>query len=118
MKKILSLLIGCVLIGCGEKRVLIDELTNKGKEGPPIYYSEEGLYSGLVYDVYENGQLKSNGNVKDGKPDGRWEWYHENGQLSGKRNYKDGKEEGLWEYFNEDGTLKKTETYKDGELVD
>ena len=28
------------------------------------------------------------GNVKDGRKDGTWEYYHENGQLRGKGNWK------------------------------
>jgi len=31
---------------------------------------------------------------------------------------KDGKPDGLWEYFDESGNLTKTEEWKDGELVE
>ena len=45
---------------------------------------------GLRKDYYDNGQLKSKENYKDGK-DGFTESYHENGQLKWKGNFKDGK---------------------------
>ncbi|OQX76620.1 MAG: hypothetical protein B6D61_08520, partial [Bacteroidetes bacterium 4484_249] len=30
---------------------------------------------------YENGQISSEGNMRDGKPDGYWKTYYENGLL-------------------------------------
>ena len=45
---------------------------------------------------------------------GLHESYYENGQLNSKENYKDGKEHGFWEYFNEDGSLYQTKTWKNG----
>jgi antitoxin component YwqK of YwqJK toxin-antitoxin module len=44
--------------------------------------------------------------------------FYENGQLSFRGNYKDGKQDGRLEYFDEDGSLTKTETYRNGELVE
>ena len=38
---------------------------------------------------YENGQLKSEENVVDGKRNGIAKWYYENGQLEFEANYKD-----------------------------
>ena len=49
--------------------------------------------------------------------DGLIEEFYENGQLKSKGNYKDGKEDGLWEYFDEDGKETKTEEWKGGKLI-
>ena len=61
---------------------------------------------------------KINGNFKNGKPDGIWEWYHYNGQLQQIGNYKDGEEDGLWRWYNDQGKASNTETYKDGKLLE
>ncbi len=50
------------------------------------------LFTGVVADYYDNGQLKQTGNWKDNKSEGLWEYYHSNGQLNGRVKYKDGKE--------------------------
>ena len=59
MKNILSiLLVSMILFGCGENRVLIDELTNKGNYNTPLMYFEGGLFNGIGFDVYPSGKLK------------------------------------------------------------
>ena len=96
MKKIVSiLLVSVFFMGCSEDRVLIDELTNKGTEGAPIMYSEKGLFNGIGFDVYENGQLRYEYNYKDGRKDGLQKGWHANGQLKQEINLKDGWKDGL-----------------------
>jgi len=79
---------------------------------------------------YINGQVKSKGEIKDGKNDGKWIWWHENGQKGLEKNYKDGKLDGkvTWWYgyigdnikttlYNDiklDGQIWSEEHYKDG----
>ena len=50
--------------------------------------------------------------------DGLVEEFYDNGQLKSRENYKDGEREGLWESFDKEGNLTETEEYKDGELVE
>jgi len=91
MKNILSIaLVSIILMGCGEKRVLVDELTNKGSEDSPLMYSADGLFTGVGFDVYPDGQLKSQENYKDGERDGLWKRWYEDGQIEYEENYKDG----------------------------
>ncbi|SVE31145.1 uncharacterized protein METZ01_LOCUS483999, partial [marine metagenome] len=89
-----------------------------------------------------NGQVKSKGEITDGKNDGKWIWWHENGQkgleknykdgkLDGKvtgwynhigldgqiwseKHYKDGKKDGKWTTWSESGQIRSEEHYKDG----
>ena len=49
-------------------------------------YTEEKMKDGLVEKFHENGQLRSTGNYKDGKPDGIHETYHDDGDLHSKKN--------------------------------
>ena len=82
MKNILlTLFLGVLLIGCSEKRVLIDKLTNKGTEETPLMYIEEGLFSGVAYDVYSNGDLKLEITFKNGIAKGDYRLWYKGGVL-------------------------------------
>ena len=41
-------------------------------------------------DYHPNGQLKEEGNHKNGEPHGKWTWWYENGQKWEEGTYKDG----------------------------
>ena len=114
MKKVLSLLIVCVLIGCSEKRVLIDELTNKGTKKSPTYYSEDGLFNGIMYNINSDGVLIKECVIKDGKLNGLYKEWKENGRLGFEENYIDGKlirgKEYLW-YANGGGLCCELNSY-------
>tara|TARA_B100000795_G_scaffold127952_1_gene95359 strand:+ start:82 stop:591 length:510 start_codon:yes stop_codon:yes gene_type:complete len=78
MKNILSiLLVSIILIGCSEKRVLIDEISIKNK----LFYTENGLYTGIVFDLFENGNLEFEYTSKNGESDGLYKVWYNNGQL-------------------------------------
>ena len=55
---------------------------------------------------YENGKLKREGRLKNGKNDGLWKGYYENGELMEEGNFKIGKKVGSWKYYNQEGQLK------------
>ena len=67
---------------------------------------------------YINGQVKSKGEIKDGKNDGKWIWWHENGQKGLEKNYKDGKLDGKvtgwYNHIGLDGQIWSEKHYKDG----
>ena len=136
MKKLLLLLL-CVplMFSCGEKeekdnkinklekRVTMDLLINKGNKNGDVFYYENRLFNGIGYDVYlhgdgiygNRGQLRREGNIKDGKRDGLWRsYYHKNGTLQEELNFKDGKKDGLWRWYNENGQLRYEGYWKDG----
>lgn len=52
-------------------------------EGEPI--------TGVVKGYYENGNLRAEGNFKDGKLEGLGKSYYDNGNLKAEVNFKDGK---------------------------
>ena len=52
---------------------------------------------------FENGQKWSEGNYKDGKPDGLSVTWHKNGQKYVEANYKDGKLVGSMKLWNSKG---------------
>ena len=92
MKRILFILLLTILfIGCGEKvqRYHVDETTSPNDK--LTYFKKDmSVVNGIVFDTVYNGQLKWEGNYKDGKSEGLWKVYYENGQLEWEVNYKDG----------------------------
>ena len=150
MKKILFLF-ALSLVACSSPeevtketliRVLNEKLTNKGtEEYNPIMYFEGRPFTGVGFDVYDNGQLYEETNYKDGKLDGlakRWydngliqyewnfkdnfydglskEWY-KNNQLRYETNYKDGLKDGLSKHWHDNGLLDYTWHYKNGKRI-
>ena len=63
---------------------------------------------------YINGQIKSKGEIKDGKLDGKSSWWHLNGQKGLEKNYKDDKLDGSWTTWSENGQKGLEKHYKDG----
>ena len=128
MKKLLSILSICILFvsctsGTSEEvaeeapvRLLYDELINKGTNDKPTMYFEGKLFTGVGFDVYDNGDLVWEANYEDGKLDGLYQSWYDNGQLFFEVNYKDGYEDGLAQYWYSDGGLDKEEPFKDGKL--
>ena len=126
--------------GSSDKTVCVD--TDALIRNGIIYLPNETKpFTGNNLCKYENGQIKSEGNYKDGKPDGKvtgWfengqiqtvlnlkdgklngtviDWY-ENGQIEAEENYKDGKLDGKATYWHENGKIKGKVTFKDGKCI-
>ena len=76
--------------GSSDKTVCVD--TDALIRNGIIYLPNETKpFTGNNLCKYENGQIKSEGNYKDGKPDGKATYWHENGKIKGKVTFKDGK---------------------------
>jgi antitoxin component YwqK of YwqJK toxin-antitoxin module len=105
MKKLLFLLPLLTIISCSPERVHFDDLQENGD----LFYQGKP-FTGIAYDVYSEGQLKVEVEIKDGKPDGLGQEWYDNGQLHLEINFKDG----LVQEWDENGQLLREETYKDG----
>ena len=76
--------------GSSDKTVCVD--TDALIRNGIIYLPNETKpFTGNNLCKYENGQIKSEGNYKDGKLDGKATYWHENGKIKGKVTFKDGK---------------------------
>jgi antitoxin component YwqK of YwqJK toxin-antitoxin module len=127
MKQILILLISVILFSCSDNEIRyhIDETTSP-TDTLTYLKSDMSLLNGVMYCEFgdlgsykngrmdgiqknyywnENGQLKHEGNLKDGKKDGLQRSWYENGQLEYEKNYTDGKEDGLFKFWYDDGQL-------------
>ena len=102
--------------GSSDKTVCVE--TDAQKRNGIIYLPNETKpFTGNNLCKYENGQIKSEGNYKDGKPDGKVIDWYENGQIEAEGNYKDGKLDGKVTYWHENGKIKGKVTFKDGKCI-
>jgi len=59
---------------------------------------------------------KKQGEIINGKREGKWLWYDSEGILERKDNYKDGKYDGKQYWYDENGELLLTEVFKEGKI--
>ena len=112
MKKVLSLLIVCVLISCSsENKYHIDEVVNPTDT---LFYlkSEMSLLNGVVFSDFGDVGL-----FKNGKREGVHKKWYENGQLEYEVHFKDGKVDGVGKEWYENGQIY-SEFKVDGELYE
>jgi len=104
-----------LIVGCSKEPINI-ETTLVERDG--IFYTKDTNkpYSGPVFSLYEGGEKKSEGNIKDGKGDGKWTLWYENGQKKSEGKFEDDKKDGLWKDYYENGQLYLDRIYKDGKL--
>jgi len=114
-----------------------DELEVRGKAGSRLFYipSQDTPFTGKAGLRWQNGQIMSEVNIKDGKNDGLTTRWYENGQKELELNWKDGKlmsavvwkpsgekcpetnlkkGSGDWISYNDDGRKLDRYTYKNG----
>src|SRR5581483_2997305 len=63
------------------------------------------LVEGPTQFKYPNGQVSSEGMIKNGKPDGYWKTYFENGVLKSEGNRVNFKLDGPWKFYNDKGKM-------------
>lgn len=63
---------------------------------------------------YENGNVSSEGMMRDGKPDGYWKTYYPNGKIKSEGNRKNFEVDSLWKFYNAEGKLTNEINYLSG----
>ncbi len=67
------------------------------------------VVKGVTIKYHANGKtIWSRGKIKDGQPNGYWEWYRINGTLKRSGNFKKGEPVGEWKTYDSKGKLYKT----------
>jgi len=105
-------LCSCITLqfSCGEKQeISIDETIQF--EGKMYLLKEDKPFSGIIYDLYENGQREYQGQYEDGKPNGPLTYYYNNGRIKRTGKVKNGTPIGVWTYYTPEGTIEKTIQY-------
>jgi len=79
-----------------------------------FFFPNDSLISAQESDVdpngyntfyFTNGNVSSEGYLKDGKPIGYWKTYYENGQLKSEGNRKNFLLDSIWKFYNNEGGL-------------
>jgi antitoxin component YwqK of YwqJK toxin-antitoxin module len=63
---------------------------------------------------YENGQKIREGELKDGKKHGKWQYWYKNGVLEREEEFKDGRAHGKWKRWNKNGKKIAEGEFKEG----
>ena len=111
--KVLFVIIFILLFASWSKPREVNITDMEIREGITYVKGETKAFTGIIKSYYENGNLESEGNFKDGKLNGLSKVYYENGNLKREDNYKDDKLEGLYKGYYENGDLKSEDNYKD-----
>ncbi len=100
------------LTSCSKKRVLVDECTVKGD----IVYYDSKPFSGILFNVYPNGNTKWEQEYKNGVKNGTNKiWDSEKKDLvTAEQTFIDGQLDGLAKVWYSNGTLAKEANFKKG----
>jgi len=104
----------------------INNLIDRG--GVMYAPNDEKPYTGDVFELYEDGKKKLDGNYRKGLMNGKWTYYHENGQIHGQGRFIDGDggnisqltkaplngRNGVWNFYYESGEKFGKAAYKNG----
>lgn len=64
------------------------------------------VIGGYTIKYHANGKtIWSKGKIKDGKPEGYWEWYRPDGTLKRSGTFKDGEPVGEWTTYDQEGKI-------------
>ena len=107
-------LVGFMLVSCNKsKSVEIVETYENGeiKIRKTTKNTKENIY--LYEELYQSGQVKIIGEMKDDKRFGEWRACHENGNVWSVGEYVEGKRQGFSEVFFPGGVINMSGYYKD-----
>lgn len=76
------------------------------------YFAQEKLNDGHKKFYYENGVVSSEGEIKNGKPEGYWKTYYPTGILKSEGNRKNYLLDSTWVFYNERGDTIQKINYK------
>ncbi len=86
------------------------------RNGIAYQVNQETPYTGKFVQKYDNGQISTKAQFKDGVEIGTESNWYPNGQMASKLNYKDGKLDGLMQTWYVNGQKKTEFTYKNNQL--
>ena len=130
MKRLLTItILMFITLLYSQSKFDINNLIDRG--GLKYAPNDEEPYTGKVFDFFENGEKKLDGNYRKGLINGKWTYYHENGQIRAQGRFIDGDgsnlsestgipfngRKGKWSFWYENGQKMYEGTYKDGELI-
>ena len=116
MKKLLVLLFS-ILISFNSYGKTICYESNSVQERNGLWYlpnQQEPFTGDNLCEFEGSNQYKSKGQIKQGKRDGKWTYWHASGGREREATFKDGKEDDKWTRWYENGQIESEGNYKDG----
>jgi antitoxin component YwqK of YwqJK toxin-antitoxin module len=88
----------------------------KRVEREVAYFSDNHIEAhGGYREFYSNGKPFVEGQFRQGRQEGDWNFYHDNGQINRKATYKNGQPDGAWDVLRADGTLAAKRSFRNGQ---
>jgi len=76
-----------------------------------------GQPNGSMVSYYQNGNILTEGTMKDGKKEGVWNWYNESDGIESSATFSNDKKDGTQTFWSETGYAVKEEVYERGILI-
>ncbi len=76
--------------------------------------NEMGVPNGNWQEFYLSGELRAEGEYKEGKREGEWVYYHRSGKVEQKGRYANGLAQNQWIWFYQNGAMHREENYRKG----
>ena len=114
IKKVLLISL-LLIVGCGSDTIKLESNNLIDRGGLMYAPNDDEPFTGIVFDFYENGEKKLDGNYRKGLMNGKWTYYYENGQKKVEAMMKDGKLDEKATRWHENGKKESEGTYKNGE---
>jgi len=106
MKRVIFLLAGLLLFSTSYSQIV-------QKEDGLYYDKSDKLFSGDYKEYYDNGQVRQEMTVLNGRIDGMVNVWFRTGNLKETRVFKEGRRSGVWVSYNEQGKKTGEASYKD-----
>jgi len=77
------------------------------------FYDQDAqhLLHGTYTEYHDNGKIRTQGQYKEGNPDGLWTHFHYNGKIYESGSYRDNIKDSLWRQWDDQGRLVKESIY-------
>ena len=116
MKKILLIITAFLFITSTvfpQSKININSLKEYGWKA--FKGDDDEPYTGMVFDLYENGQKKLNGRYRNGIKNGKWTWWNVFGGIDSTGNFRKELFYGQWKFYHSNGQLKAIGNYRNGD---
>lgn len=97
-----------------EGKVTAAKIYSKGKVIGEGIVDDQGRRQGPWKEFYESGELKSEGNYKNGLREGEWVFYYRDGKEEQRGSYYKGEPDGEWKWTYNNGQTWREETFVEG----
>lgn len=110
IKKVVFAALTGLLLACGQPD------SSQGTPPKQLTMDDEG-YTGKYEKRYENGRLRIQGEMVDGKREGSWKYFYDNGMFWSKGYFQNDVQHGMSSVYFPSGILKMQGEYANGEAI-